>query len=148
MKLTATLIGSIGLLTLAACATPTPICDREAQEWDKYGTQEDTCVVTPLTVGNEEFLVRIQEVWDREDTITPPETQPEPVTEPVEPPEVPTPTPEPEPPVTEPPVVPPKEPECVPNKPTPVVPSSECEWGRNGKGGCRPAPLLKGTVGC
>lgn len=34
-------------LVLGACAkTPEPICDREGQAWDKFGTQEDVCDVT------------------------------------------------------------------------------------------------------
>lgn len=42
------LIG-VSCITLAACApAPQPICDREAQEWNKFDTVEDTCdVVTP-----------------------------------------------------------------------------------------------------
>lgn len=39
------------LLILAACATPEPICNREAQQWNKFDTIEDVCeppvVATP-----------------------------------------------------------------------------------------------------
>lgn len=33
---------ALAVATLAACSPP-PLCDREAQEWTKYGTQEDQC---------------------------------------------------------------------------------------------------------
>ena len=37
------------LALLGACATtPPPICDRGAQVWTKYGTQEDTCAEPAL----------------------------------------------------------------------------------------------------
>ena len=31
------------LALVAACAQPQPICDREAQEWNKFDTAEDLC---------------------------------------------------------------------------------------------------------
>ena len=35
------------LLSVAACAQiPEPLCDREAQEWNKFETQEDQCART------------------------------------------------------------------------------------------------------
>lgn len=35
------------LLLTTACATvPPPLCDREAQEWNKFDTQEDQCAAT------------------------------------------------------------------------------------------------------
>ena len=35
------------LLSVAACAQiPQPLCDREAQEWNKFDTAEDQCAVT------------------------------------------------------------------------------------------------------
>ena len=44
MKTTLTLAA---LLLTTACATvPPPLCDREAQEWTKFGTQEDQCAPT------------------------------------------------------------------------------------------------------
>jgi len=33
------------LALVAACAQPQPICDREAQEWNKFDTAEDLCDV-------------------------------------------------------------------------------------------------------
>lgn len=39
--------GVLLLTTMTACATVPPLCDREAQEWTKYGTQEDQCAVEP-----------------------------------------------------------------------------------------------------
>lgn len=35
------------LALLAACAQPEPICDRSAQSWTKFGTQEDACELPP-----------------------------------------------------------------------------------------------------
>ncbi len=40
---------TIPALLLAAACTPAPICDREAQAWDKYGTQEDRCATPALS---------------------------------------------------------------------------------------------------
>lgn len=37
------------LALLAACAQPEPICDRSAQSWSKFGTQEDACELPPAT---------------------------------------------------------------------------------------------------
>ena len=36
-------ITAISAIALSACAKPTPICNREAQAWDKFGTVEDIC---------------------------------------------------------------------------------------------------------
>lgn len=41
----------VSLLALGACAAPQRvICDREAQEWTKFGTQEDECARPPVIV--------------------------------------------------------------------------------------------------
>ncbi len=38
-------------LLIAGCAVPAkPLCDREAQVWNKFNTVEDTCVDLPLVV--------------------------------------------------------------------------------------------------
>ena len=39
--------GAASLLLLAACGQPQPLCDREAQEWNKFDTAEDLCEVKP-----------------------------------------------------------------------------------------------------
>lgn len=41
---TITIAASLGLM---ACTAPEPICDRSAQAWDKFGTQEDACELPP-----------------------------------------------------------------------------------------------------
>ena len=41
----------IPLITVVACSTPEPLCDRERQPWDKFGTQEDQCTETAITVS-------------------------------------------------------------------------------------------------
>lgn len=40
-----TALAGLLLLSVAACAAPypAPLCDREAQEWNKFETQEDIC---------------------------------------------------------------------------------------------------------
>lgn len=49
MKLIIATVGAA--LTLTACApAPTPICNREAQEWNKFDTVEDTCLI-PVTLA-------------------------------------------------------------------------------------------------
>lgn len=49
------------LLAVAACGPryAPPLCDREAQEWTKFGTEEDTCAITtavpsPLLSGDDD----------------------------------------------------------------------------------------------
>lgn len=38
-------------LLIAGCAVPVkPLCNREAQEWNKFNTSSDVCVDTPLVV--------------------------------------------------------------------------------------------------
>ena len=41
----------IPLITVVACSTPEPLCDRERQPWDKYETQEDQCTETTTNYG-------------------------------------------------------------------------------------------------
>jgi len=46
------LIGVSVIALLGACAAPQRvICDREAQEWTKFGTQEDECARPPVIVA-------------------------------------------------------------------------------------------------
>lgn len=45
------ILTTAALTTLAGCATaPAPICNREAQVWDKFETIEDVCVVPKVKV--------------------------------------------------------------------------------------------------
>lgn len=44
--------GFVGFIALVACSpNPTPLCDREAQEWNKFNTQEDECHVALPSIG-------------------------------------------------------------------------------------------------
>ena len=81
------------LLLAAACASPQPICDREAQEWTKFGTQEDECAAPPSRP------TAIPATHD--DDPRPPRT-----------PEPPTDTPDPEPPTPDPEPQPPRDDDC------------------------------------
>lgn len=100
------------LALLGACTTPTPICDREAQEWTKFGTQEDVCVTTPSVVVAQPID------WTHDDDDKDRTERPTGVTPPT-PPQDPT-----SPPVTPPsgPVTPPSDPE---------TPSSDDDDGKN-----------------
>lgn len=72
MKLIA---ASVGLLLLAGCATqPEPICDREAQSYDKFGTPEDLCVKPkPRPI----FIAGLPDTDDPHDPTMPPPRGPE-----------------------------------------------------------------------
>ena len=81
------------LALLGACATttpPPPICDREAQVWTKYGTQEDTCaepvVVVPILTEKPAGVPK--RPTDGPDAPDPTDPTPEPPLPPVEPPVV------------------------------------------------------------
>ena len=89
------------LALLGACATapPPPICDREAQEWNKFETQEDTCDTVATPVRPAPTLPNFNK--DRPKRPTGGPDAPDPT--------YPTPTPPVTPPVVEPPVVQPPE---------------------------------------
>lgn len=117
-----TVIATLAALTLlGACAAPAPICDREAQEWTKFGTQEDVCA--PVTK-----LVAAQPIdWPHDDDDKDRTERPTDVRLPT-PPEAPT-----SPPVTPPsePVTPPSVPETPSEPDRPKGDNSDA----NGKGG-------------
>ena len=41
------LFACLPLFAVAACSKPPPICDRDAQVWNKYGTVDDACAAPP-----------------------------------------------------------------------------------------------------
>lgn len=94
------LLTTAALGLVVACAqVPTPICDRSAQEWSKFGTEEDKCDV-PVATPQTRVIV---DFWDRGPRGDTPESPSEDPTEPVSTPDDPTVPEEP----TSPPVVPP-----------------------------------------
>ena len=128
------IITTTALLLVAACTTPAPICDRGAQEWSKFGTQEDVCVTPPSVVVAQPID------WPHDDDDKDRTERPTDVTTPTLP-QDPT-----SPPVTPPsgPVTPPSGPETPPSNPE--TPPSDDDDGKkdkpkgdnsdaNGKGG-------------
>lgn len=57
--LKSTALAGVLLLSIGACAPlPTPLCDREAQEWNKFDTQEDQCATTAPVVAPKAPIVK------------------------------------------------------------------------------------------
>lgn len=66
----------ISVLILAGCTQPEPLCDREAIEWDKYGTAE-----VPMEC-RQTYIKPPNTVDDPHDPVDPPHKPPEPPKEP------------------------------------------------------------------
>lgn len=78
-------VAVLGLLLVTACAPRyalEPLCDREAQEWNKFDTQEDNCVRTsnytvPTTPTPRVGKPRATPVPEHDDPVpTPPDDNP------------------------------------------------------------------------
>ena len=115
----ALLAATTAAILLGACAKPTAICDREAQEWSKFGTQEDVCVAPPTVVVAQPID------WDHSNDNKDRTERPADVTPP-SPPQDPT----------SPPVTPPSDPETPSSDPEtpssdPETPSSDDNEGKN-----------------
>ena len=108
----ALLAATTAAILLGACAKPTAICDREAQEWSKFGTQEDVCVAPPTVVVAQPID------WDHSNDNKDRTERPADVTPP-SPPQDPT----------SPPVTPPSDPETPSSDPE--TPSSDDDDGKN-----------------